>query len=42
MTCEFCSYCLYHGCKDPVINRITAIYLKNKDFQYSNPCTAEI
>ena len=31
---EFCSYCLYHGCTDPVINRIAAIYLKNKDYQY--------
>ena len=41
-TCEFCSYCLYHGCKDTGINRIAAIYLKNKDFQYSNYCTAEI
>ena len=41
-TCEFCSYCLYHGCKDPVINRIAAIYLKTRDFQYSNRFTVEI
>ena len=41
-TYEFCSYCLYHGCKDPVINRIAAIFLKNKDFQYSHHFTAEI
>ena len=41
-TCEFCSYCLYHGCNDPVINRIAAIYLKNKGFQYSDHFTVEI
>ena len=41
-TCEFCSYCLYHGCKDPVINRIAAIYLKSKDFQYLTTFTVEI
>ena len=41
-TCEFCSYCLYHGCKDPLLNRIAAIYLKSRDFQYSNHFTAEI
>ena len=41
-TSEFCSYCLYHGCKDPVINRIAAIYLKTRDFQYSNRFTVEI
>ena len=41
-TCKFCSYCLYHGCKYPMINRIAAIYLKNKDFQYSNDFTTEI
>ena len=41
-TCHFCSYCLYHGCKDPKISRVTAIYLKTKDFQYLNHFTAEI
>ena len=41
-TCEFCSYCLYHGCKDPVINTIAAIYLKSKNFQYSDYFTVEI
>ena len=30
-TDNFCSYCLFPGCKDPVINRIAAIYLKSKD-----------
>ena len=41
-TYEFCSYCLYHGCEDPVDNRIVAIYLKSRDFQFSNHFTAEI
>ena len=41
-TCEFCSYCLYHGCNDPVINRIAAIYLKDRGFQYSDYFTVEI
>ena len=34
-THHFCSYCLYHGCKDPMMNRIGAYFLKPKDFQYS-------
>ena len=41
-TYKFCSYCLLHGCKDPVINRIAAIYLKSKEVQHSNPFTVEI
>ena len=41
-TYEFCSYCLYQGCKDPVINRIAAIYLKSRNFQHLNSFTAEI
>ena len=41
-THHFCSYCLYHGCKDPKINRVTALFLKTKDFQYLNHFTAEI
>ena len=41
-TYKFCSYCLYHGCKDPVINRVAAIYLKEKDFKYSNDFTVQI
>ena len=32
-TQHFCSYCLYHHCKDPKINRISAFYLKPKDFE---------
>ena len=27
----FCSYCLFPGCEDPIINRIAAIYLKTQD-----------
>ena len=38
-TDHFCSYCLCHGCKDPIITRIVAIYLKTKD---SYPFTKEI
>ena len=30
-TDDFCSYCLFPGCEDPVINRIAAIYLKTQD-----------
>ena len=30
-TVKFCSYCLFPGCEDPIINRIAAIYLKTKD-----------
>ena len=41
-TREFCSYCLYHGCKDPVINRIAAVYLKSKGFRYLTTFTVEI
>ena len=41
-TRKFCSYCLYHGCKDPIINRIAAIYLKSKRFQYLTTFTVEI
>ena len=41
-TDKFCSYCLFPGCTDPKINRIAALYLKTKDFQYLNHFTAEI
>ena len=30
-SCHFCSYCLYHGYKDPMINRICSLYLKSPD-----------
>ena len=29
-TDHFCSYCLYHKCEDPIINRISAFFLKPK------------
>ena len=38
-TYHFCSYCLFPGCKDPIINRIAAIYLKTED---SHHFTTEI
>ena len=41
-TCHLCSYCLLHGCRDPKISRVTAIFLKTKNFQYLNRFTAEI
>ena len=39
---NFCSYCLLHGCKDPGINRIAALYLKSENYQYLTHFTAEI
>ena len=33
-TYHFCSYCLLHGCTDPVIKKIGAYYLKPDNFQY--------
>ena len=30
-TDHFCSFCLFHGCEDPPINRIAAICLNTKD-----------
>ena len=41
-TCHFCSYCLFHGCKDPKINRIVASYLKPANFKNLNHFTVEI
>ena len=41
-TDKFCSYCLLHGCKDPGINRIAALYLKTKNYQYLNHFTPQI
>ena len=41
-TCHFCSYCLCHDCKDPVINKIAALYLRTNDFQHLDNFTAEI
>ena len=39
---QFCSICLFHNTVDPAINRVAAIYLKTKNFQYLNHFTAEI
>ena len=33
-TKHFCSYCLYHTCKDPVVSKVAALYLKPDDYQY--------
>ena len=39
---HFCSYCLYHGCKDPMISRVAALYLKPKDFRYLTHFKVEV
>ena len=39
---QFCSVCLFHNSVDPAINRIAAICLKTKNFQYLNYLTNEI
>ena len=39
---RFCSICLFHNSVDPAINRIAAICLKTKNFQYLNHFTTEI
>ena len=41
-TTHFCSYCLFHGCKDPKINRISALFLKSKDLHNLNYFIAEV
>ena len=41
-TDHFCSYCVYRGCEDPVINRIAALYLKTRNYQCLTHFTAEI
>ena len=41
-TDHFCSYCLYHKCKDPMISRIGAFFLKPKNFQILDQFTVEI
>ena len=35
-TNHFCSYCLFHGCEDPKINRISAVFLNSNNFQFLN------
>ena len=41
-THHFCSYCLYHCCEDPVINRIGVFYLKPKHYECLNQFTVEV
>ena len=38
----FCSYCLYHNCKDPMINRIGAYYLIPENYQSLDHFSVEI
>ena len=41
-TYHFCSHCLCHNCKDPIINKIGAFFLKQKNFQTLDEFTVEI
>ena len=41
-TQHFCSFCLYHNCKDPMINIIGAYYLKPKNLQTLDCFSIEI
>ena len=39
---HLCSYCLHHGCSDPMINKTGVYYLKPKNFQWLDFFTVEI
>ena len=39
---QLCSYCLHHGCSDPMINKIGVYYLKPKNFHCLDFFTVEI
>ena len=41
-TKHFCSYCLYHGCNDPMVSRVAALYLKPDDYHYLTYFTVEV
>ena len=41
-TQHFCSFCLYHNCKDPMINMIGAYYLKPENLQTLDRFSIEI
>ena len=41
-TQHFCSFCLYHNCKDPMINMIGAYYLKPENFRSLDHFSVEI
>ena len=41
-TYHFCSHCLSHNCKDPMINKIGAFFLKQRNFQSLDEFTVEI
>ena len=36
------AFCLYHNCKDPMVSRVAALYLKPDDFQYLTRFTVEV
>ena len=39
---HFCSFCLYHTCKDPMVRRVAALFLKPNNFQFLTHFTVEI
>ena len=41
-TDRFCSYCLFHGCNDPMVTKIGAFFLKPKNFKNANKFTVEV
>ena len=41
-TKHFYAFCLYHNCKDPMVSRVAALYLKPDNFQYLTRFTVEI
>ena len=41
-TKHFCSTCLYHGCEDPMVNRVVALCLKSDNFQHLTYFTVEV
>ena len=41
-TYHFCSYCLFHNCEHPMINRIGIFFLKPKHFQVLNHFALEV
>ena len=39
---HFCSYCLHRGCNHPMVNRISALYLKPAKFIHLKRFTVEV
>ena len=41
-TAHFCSFCLYHSCKHPMVSRVAALYLKPDNYQNLTHFTIEV